>query len=283
VHPIIFRIGTFELRSYGVAMATAFFIAAIWLSVRRARKEGIDPDILLGIAFWAIIGIVVGGRALFVITTWKKYFADDPLSALYLWQGGLVYYGGHVGSLLGAIIYTRVYRKKWFLPVVDVYMPYVGLGYAIHRTFGCFLNGCCYGAPTDLPWGVEFPPNHPGHQLYGAHAHLHPTQLYMAINGLILFYFLTFWRDKHRKGYGELLGLFFMVYSVNRFLIEFVRGDPIRGYIGPLSTSQWLGIPIFLTGLAIFLYARKKGLVVGREVEYLSNHKSPFLKEKFKR
>ena len=108
----------------------------------------------------------------------------------------------------------------------------------------------------------------------------------MAINGLILFYFLLYWRNRHRKRYGELLGLFFMIYAVNRFLIEFVRGDPIRGYytiLGlELSTSQWLGIPIFLVGLTIFLYARKKGLVVGKEVEYLSDPRSPFLKEKFK-
>ncbi|HDH97024.1 MAG TPA: hypothetical protein ENF73_04790, partial [Proteobacteria bacterium] len=128
MHPVIFRIGGFELRSYGVAMASAFLIAALWLSVRQARKEGIDPDILLGIAFWAIIGIIAGGRALFVITTWEKYFADNPLNAFAVWQGGLVYYGGHIGAFLAALIYVRLYRKKWALPVVDVYMPYAGLG-----------------------------------------------------------------------------------------------------------------------------------------------------------
>ena len=282
MYPVIFRIGTFELRTYGVAMALAFLIN-IWLGSRRAKKEGIDPDLILGVAFWLIVATVIGGRLAFVLTTWKENFADNPLEALALWHGGMVFYGGFLGSAIAAVLYISVYRKKWGLPVYDILAPYVGLGYAIHRTFGCFLNGCCYGAPTNLPWGVLFPPNHPAHQLYGAQAHLHPTQLYMAINGLIIFFFLVFWRDNFRKRYGELFGLLFMIYSFNRFIIEFVRGDPIRGEIGPLSTSQFLGIFVFILGLVLFLFARKKGLVVGGETKYLSNVRSPFLKEKFEK
>ena len=277
MHPIILKIGSFELRSYGVAMAVAFLLN-IWFSARRAKKERIDPDIILGLAFWVIIGTVVGGRLLFVITTWKDYFAKKPLEALALWHGGLVFYGGFLGSILAIWLYVRVYRKKWVLPVLDVIAPFAGLGYAIHRTFGCFLNGCCYGAPTDLPWGVQFPPNHPAHELYGAHAHVHPTQLYEAINGLILFYFLIFWRDTKRKAYGELSGLFLMIYAAIRFLVEFVRGDPVRGYWGALSTSQWLSIPIFLGGVLLFWYARRKGLVVAEQDKYIKDDRSPFLK-----
>lgn len=278
MHPVIFKIGTFELRTYGVAMALAFLIN-IWLGARRAKKEGIDPDLILGVAFWLIIATVVGGRLLFVLTTWKENYAANPISALYIWQGGLVFYGGFLACILAVILYIRVYRKKWVMPIYDIIAPYVGLGYAIHRAFGCFLNGCCYGAPTDLPWGVLFPPNHPAHQLYGAQAHIHPTQLYMAISGLVIFYFLVFWRDNFRKRYGELGGLLLVIYAFNRFLIEFVRGDPVRGYIGPLSTSQFLGLFVLIFGILIFIFARKKGIVVGKESEYLSDIRSPFLKK----
>jgi len=273
LHPILFTIGEIDIRTYGVAMAMAF-IVNIYIMGRRSLKDGLDPDLALNTCFWIIIGTLLGGRILFIITQWDKY-VDDPISMLKLWKGGLVFYGGFLGSFLAAVLYVKVWSKKKALPITDLFSPYVGLGLAIHRNFGCFLNGCCFGRPTDLQCtipgldttihlGANFAANHPGSKLYGVNAFLHPTQVYEAINGLIIFYALLWWRGK-RKNHGELTALLLCIYAVNRFIIEYFRGDPVRGMVGPFTTSQFIGFLVFAAGIAVFLYSRKYGMKAGEE------------------
>ena len=272
MHPILFKIPEFQclgygfpgydIRTYGMAMAVGFIIN-IFIIGRRAFKEGIDVDLALNACFWIIIGTLVGGRVMYIVTD-LKWFLANPLSMLKLWKGGLVFYGGFLGSFLATIIYMKLFRKKQMLPVSDLFSPYVGLGLAIHRNFGCFLNGCCFGAPTAGTWGVNFPENSPAADLYGINAHVHPTQVYEAINGLIIFYALLWWRGK-RKNHGEMTGLLLCIYAVNRFIIEFFRGDPVRGNVGPLSTSQFTGLFVFLAGVIVFIYSRRHGMKIGQE------------------
>jgi phosphatidylglycerol:prolipoprotein diacylglycerol transferase len=271
VHPILFTIpvlGGLDIRAYGLAMALGFILNMILMS-RRAVRDRIDPDLVLNMAVWIIVGTLVGGRLLFVLTQWEEQFADAPLDALKIWQGGLVFYGGFLGSFVAAILYVQVAAGKRGMPVYDIAAPVVGLGLAIHRTFGCFLNGCCYGSPTTSWIGVRFPLDHHSVKLYGEGVRVHPTQLYEALNGLSMFAILLLWRKFFRKRHGELTGLMFMVYAVNRFFIEFYRGDPVRAFVGikvagwELSTSQFIGLLAFPLGLALFLWARFKGEPVG--------------------
>lgn len=301
MHPILFTIPGIDLdiRAYGMAMALGFIINIYFLS-RRSLRERIDPDLGLNMCLAIIIGTFVGGRLLFVITQWSSYFPPEAfqgwtdylslsvwrehgaktLRVLKVWEGGLVFYGGFIGSFAAAILYVQAIARKRGMPIYDLAAPYAGLGLAIHRTFGCFLNGCCYGAPTtaqlNTPWGalrlgVQFPYTHQSIRIYGQGVRVHPTQLYEALNGLAMFLILVLWRRYVRRAYGELVGLMFMIYAVNRFVIEFFRGDPVRGFVGytvagwELTTSQLVGLLVFPLGLAIFIFARLWGLRVGEE------------------
>jgi len=167
----------------------------------------------------------------------------DCLAVFKFWQGGLTFYGALLFALPGALWYCR--RKRLdFLAVGDLVAPCVMVGQAIGRV-GCFLEGCCYGAPTNGPLGVHFP----GHALAR-----HPTQLYelaadLAIAGLLLFAVKAGRR-------GERLGWMLALYGAARALVEVWRDDP-RGSLGPLSTSQLIAIPAIALGLWLVVRARR--------------------------
>jgi len=249
MHPEIVSIGPLTVRTYGLAMASAFLIS-FWLATRRAPREQIDPELVLDCFLPLFMGAVVGGRLLYVVTDIDS-FIDAPLEVFKIWKGGLVFYGGFLGGMVGTFIYLKA-RKFSFWRMMDLMAPYAGLGYAIHRVFGCFLGfGCCYGKPTDLPWGVTFPEGAPASRAFGAGMPVHPTQLYEALNGLLIMAAVMIYRRRpHRVGRPSALFLF--IYAVLRFVIEFFRGDSYRGFLGSLSTSQWLSIPIFITGLVLW-------------------------------
>ncbi|NLH48111.1 MAG: prolipoprotein diacylglyceryl transferase [Myxococcales bacterium] len=269
MHPILFELFGHEVRTYSMAMALGFVVSIILLR-RRAPYEQIDVNMALNIVILCIVGTIVGGRLMFVINTWGERFATEGksswevfLEAFKVWEGGLVFYGGFLGSILLVWLYVKI-KGGDFAAIGDFLAPYVGLGLAIHRPFGCFMNGCCYGAPTDLPIGVHFPLDASATKTWGIDQALHPTQIYMGFNGLILFLLLRWYRERKRS-HGEVFGLLLMVYAFNRFLIEIVRGDKIRGHV-PLF--DLLYFVLFAAGLALWLYAR------GREsrprpVEYL--------------
>ena len=266
MYPILFHYGPITIHTYGVAMATAF-IVAIYLATRKGKKLDMDPNIVLDMSFWIMIGSIIGARIIFIITMWS-YYMQHPIEMLEIWKGGLVFYGGLFGGILAMYIYLKWVRQEFF-KFADLVSPYLGLGYAIHRAFGCYMNGCCFGKPTTLPWplGSVFSPNSDAGLAYSGQRLL-STELFESLNGLILFFFLL-WYEKHLKKHnGELVGLFLILYSFNRFVIEFFRGDVIRGFIGPtiswpwgagqLSTSQFIAIPTFIVGWIIFFWARSR-------------------------
>ena len=281
MHPYLFNISTLKVSTYEVALSVSFIIA-IFLTWRRAPKEELDRGLILDVCLWLIIGGLLGARLLFILTNLKIYFAD-PIKLLKLWEGGMVYYGGFLGGVLAVFLVLRR-RKHPFLPVADIMMPYLMLGYAIHRAFGCFLGaGCCFGAPTALPWGVTYPSviswevgakieyyMPAAVQAYGPGVHVHPTQLYESLFGLIWFFFLIWYRNRKRVQ-GEIFGLLLILYSLNRFFVEFFRGDSIRGFliqyvddqgkkVGILSTSQLISILLIIAGVSLIINRRKKGV-----------------------
>ncbi|MHA1569981.1 MAG: prolipoprotein diacylglyceryl transferase [Alphaproteobacteria bacterium] len=264
MHPILFEFFGYQIRTYSVAMALGF-VVGIFLLRRRALYEQIDPNFTLNAAITTIFGTILGGRALFIITTYAERFADKPWYELfYVWEGGLVFYGGFFGSFFAVWLYARL-KKQPILPLFDLFGPYVGLGLAIHRPFGCFMNGCCYGAPTHAPWGVHFPIDSYPTKLYGIEQALHPTQIYMGLSGLFLFLILR-WYRKYKLGHGEVVGLLLSIYAVNRFIIEFFRGDPVRGFV---PQNEIFGLIAFVVGLALLLLMYKKNSRLGRGVAWL--------------
>jgi phosphatidylglycerol:prolipoprotein diacylglycerol transferase len=178
---------------------------------------------------------------------------SDPWHWARLGESGYVWYGGLLGALLTAVVYfkRRPSLDAWLF--ADTFAPSITAGAAIGR-IGCFLAGCCYGRPSDVPWAVRFP---------GLSGPVHPTQLYDSLAAALITTVLLL-RYPRRRFDGECIAILLMGYPVLRTITEAFRGDADRGGIGPLSTSQWISIPLFLIGLLIFIRRRPRRSTVER-------------------
>ena len=180
--PELFHAGPFHLRSYGVMMAIAFLVGT-WLGLREARRLSLDEDKLVNVILLTLVASILGARALYVIEHLAE-FRREWGDVFALWQGGLTLYGGIVaGTLVGLGSARRMGLPRWV--VADALTPSLALGTMFGRV-GCFLNGCCYGRPTTLPWGVHFPPGSFATLEFGD-TPVHPSQLYNAGAGLVMF------------------------------------------------------------------------------------------------
>jgi phosphatidylglycerol:prolipoprotein diacylglycerol transferase len=258
--PILFKIpltlpyfGHVALPIYGFGlMLVLAFIFAPWLAWWRARREGIDGDVILDMGFWMFLAGLVGARAFYCI----EYWGDDIHSiwdAFQYWRGGIVFYGGALGGMVGFLAY------RWFYPFplrpyLDAIAPSIALGIFFGR-IGCFLNGCCYGDQCRLPWAVAFPSGSPPwvHQVKAglisqsatASLPLHPTQLYSSFDGLVLLALLTAYYPLRRRD-GEVMGLLFVAYPITRFLIEYLRNDE-PALLAGMTISQLISVVILLS------------------------------------
>lgn len=213
--PILIRIGPIPIYSYGLMLAISF-ILGIYLAQRVAKRQGLPAKKIEDLGFWVLIGAVLGARLLYIVFHARE-FSPSPLSIIKIWEGGLMFFGGFLGAVVAALAFLKKHRMP-ILKTGDLVAPIIGLGEFFTR-IGCFLNGCCFGHPTDLPWGMKFPFRSAAGQLQ---AHLHPTQLYSSIFGLLLFFYLG-WRLKKRPRTGQVFGEFLIGYGAFRFLVDFVR------------------------------------------------------------
>jgi phosphatidylglycerol:prolipoprotein diacylglycerol transferase len=254
VQPIAFHFGSLTVRWYGVMMALAF-IAGLWTASRRGLREGIAAEKILDIGPWLIVGTIIGARALHVGTYWREEFAGGPWWEIFaVWKGGLVFYGGLIGSSLATILYAR-FKKIPLWKLADVLAPSIPLGYVFGR-IGCFLNGCCYGRDCALPWAVTYPQGN----MNGAPTHpVHPSQLYDSILSLILYLFLA-WLYRRKKFDGQVFATYLLCYAVTRSIVESFRGDysdlHIHGALH-LTPGQLVSIGIFATGAAMWEMRRR--------------------------
>lgn len=249
MHPILFKIGPLTIYSYGFFYALGFLVGII-LSLYFARKEEIKSEVIFDLSLYVIISGVVGARFFYVLGQWQQ-FQENLIEVFMVQKGGLVFLGGFLLALLTIIIYTKI-KNINLLKILDLASPGVTLGYAIGR-IGCFLNGCCFGLPTKLPWGMIFAPN----SLAGYHfpnQPLHPTQIYASLSMFISFSILTL-LYQHKKFHGQIFFWALTFYSTYRFLVEFLRYSPIH-WLG-LTPSQWLAIAIFLSGVAGLTYQKR--------------------------
>jgi len=249
MHPILVEFGFIKIFTYGLLVATGFF-AGIVLAARQGQKEGLDPQKILDLCFYLLIASILGGRLLYVIVEYK-YFVANPMEVLKFWKGGLVYYGGLIAAV-GVAWYCMQKFELPFWKTADVLAPSIAIGQAIGR-WGCFFAGCCYGVRTDAPWAITF--TNPD-SLAPLNVPLHPTQIYLSLNALVIFGVLMWMRNRKRFD-GQVLLTYGILYSIGRFIIEFFRGDE-RGYAIPdmLSTSQFIGL--FVLGLSILFWVRRK-------------------------
>jgi phosphatidylglycerol:prolipoprotein diacylglycerol transferase len=257
MHPILFEIpriiifgwtiGPIPIRLYGLMIGLGFVIG-VTLAARQAKKEGVSPERVTDLCVYMLLTAIVGSRVLFVLTDLHE-FADKPWEAFALWKGGLVFYGG----LLAAVPVGIWYVKRHSLPVwktADIMAPSIVIGQAFGR-LGCFFAGCCYGTTCSLPIGITFSDPHtlapPGVPLF-------PTQLMESGGDLLIFLTLLLLR-RSKKFEGQLFWTYVLFYAVLRFIIEFFRGDAIRGlyFGGAISTSQLIAIGLFgLSGVMMW-------------------------------
>ncbi len=263
MHPILFHIFKFPIHSYGFMLA-ASFLFGIWLGSARAKRNSLDPNVISDLGFWVILSAIIGARLYYVILHFEEFKNDltgifNPFHAGNLGIGGLVMYGGFIGAIVAAVIYFKA-KKLPFLPYADMAAPSVGLGIFLTR-IGCFLNGCCMGAPTTSACGVSFPPDSPaGYYQLQMHAHgLIPSQLIESAGGLVmLIIVLIVGMKKTFPGFQfYLTGLF---YAILRFCIDFTRYYSAQEKLGPLSHNQIVCIIFFIifTGLILKHFMSKE-------------------------
>jgi len=236
VRPILFKIGTIPIYSYGFMLSVAILVGVL-LAAREARRLNWDVERLMDFYLYAIISGLLFSRILYILLDWQFYLAN-PVHILYLWEGGLSLHG----ALLGGVVLAGWYSWRWrwsFWQLADISTPSMALGIAIGRV-GCFLRGCCYGIVTDLPWGIHTPLA-PGLR--------HPTQAYESLLALGMFFILWALR-KRIKVPGQLFLLFVLMYSVIRFCVELLRESVhIAGWL----TMAQLASAIF-AALALILF-----------------------------
>lgn len=261
--PTLFRIGPVDVHSYGTLLMLGF-VAAILLARREARRVGLPADLPLDLGVWVLVAGVVFARGLFVVLNWGDY-AARPVEALYVWrQGGLSFHGGLLGGVLAGVLFARR-RKVSFWPVADMAAPGIALGYAIAR-LGCLLNGCCYGVPTDLLWGIRFP-LFLDSQITTSPSH--PTQIYAAVGSLAILGLLLSVRGRLAVR-GQLFLLYLMLYSIVRSGVEVLRrgvsAQPI--VLGSVLTqAQVASAIIFVAALLGFIWLGRAGRNRGKDRE----------------
>ncbi len=243
MYPVLFRIGNFPINTYGVFLALAF-LCAILITVKLAERDGLPRQKIYDLSLWMLLASLIGSKVLMFFT--EPEYRDHPLQLLsldFLRSGG-VFYGGLIGAVITGYFLMRRYKLPWW-KTADACAPGIAIGNFFGRQ-GCFAAGCCWGKPTSLPWGVKF--TELGHEITGVpiDVPLHPTQLYESFSMLIIFFFLL-WLHKHRRFNGQVILFYALLYSIVRFVIEFVRDDPRGDIFGltsmtGLSTSQIISL-----------------------------------------
>src|ERR1700741_910926 len=218
MYPIIYRIHGFPINTYGVFLALAF-LTAIFVTVKLAERDGLPKQRIYDLCLWLLLSSLIGSKLLMLFT--EPEYRQNPrlLFSLDFLRSGGVFYGGLIGAIIAAVFLMRRWKLPWW-KTADACAPGIALGNFFGR-LGCFSAGCCWGKPTNLPWGVKF--SELGHEITGVpvDAHLHPTQLYESFSMLIVFFFLV-WLHRRQRFSGQVILAYALLYSAIRFAIEFV-------------------------------------------------------------
>ena len=263
-------LGIIQLPLYSMLFIIGFFIA-LMIARKLGGVYGINKDDIIFAAIYGVIGLLIGAKAVFLITklpniisnfgSFIKYLKADTMGALNYALGGMVFYGGLIGFCLGVLRYCVHFKVKLF-DLADLYTPFLPFAHAFGR-IGCFCAGCCYGIEYHGPLAVQFPYNELSPEL--SEVERFPVQLLEAFLNFICSGVLLYLMNKNAKKpvkerklkQGQLLGIYLTYYLIARTLLEMLRGDAIRGKVGFLSTSQI--ISILLIPIAIFfILARKR-------------------------
>ncbi|OGV43003.1 MAG: prolipoprotein diacylglyceryl transferase [Lentisphaerae bacterium GWF2_57_35] len=233
-------------------MLTALaFMAAVFHWNRLAKRDGRPPEFGYDLGLWMMISGILGARAAYIIANFQ-FFAAQPLEILRIDKGGLIYYGGFLGASLCLYIMARM-RHETLWSLADFAVTGLPLGHAVGR-IGCFINGCCFGHPTNSFLGVQYPEGSEPWKAY-PHCDLHPTQLYETAFNLLIYGLLLWYYPRKRKD-GGVFALYLLTYPIGRFLVEFFRGDERLHWMG-LNAAQELSVVLFGLGLLLWAFLPK--------------------------
>ena len=251
MRPTLFRIplpliGSLPVHGYGLMVAIGFLVA-IYIAARRAKKRGVPSQAIFDLGLYVLVSALVGARILHFLQHRSSY--SSFVDVLKIYEGGLAYYGGFILAFVVAVLYLRS-RKLSIARVAVIISPSIVLGLGIGR-HGCFLAGWCFGKPTSLPWGITFPERSLAWIEIGAQK-IHPTQLYSSISLMAIFTILIV-LQKYMKFPSQLFLTCVLMYSVHRFLIDFVRYYTPDERIGSLATSQVMSIVAGAAALVVMI------------------------------
>ena len=275
IDPITLSLGPLKIHWYGLMYLLAF-ASAWWLGRQRilaGRLPGVDMNGLSDLAFYGMLGVVLGGRIGYILFYSFGAFLDNPLMIFKVWEGGMSFHGGLLGVMAAALWWTRR-QKLHFFDTMDFVAPLVPAGLGFGR-IGNFIGAELWGKYTQAGWGVIFPSTDPNVLKLGLNAAQlqaqyaagaldefarHPSQLYQAfLEGLVMFCVLWWFSRKPRPRYA-VSGMFALLYGVFRFVVEFVRvPDEGLGYLafGWLTMGQLLSLPLIALGLFLFWLSRR--------------------------
>ena len=270
MHPDLFHIGSLPVKSYGLMLAISFLLG-LKLAQVRGRRLGIDPSRLADLAIVVMVAAIVGSR-LFYVLTHMEQFRGDWLDAIAFWKGlyGLSMLGGVLLAVASGFVMMLL--RRWPIwKLADAVIPSFALGILITR-IGCYLNGCCFGIPTDSCVGVCFPRGSLPSQALGWPHSIHPAQLYLSLAGLYLLLVLL-WADRRSHFPGFIFSLFLALYGATRFGVEELRHfdhapDMMLGYSDiaarpGVTDNQLISLAMvlgrLLLGGGLLLWHRRRG------------------------
>jgi phosphatidylglycerol:prolipoprotein diacylglycerol transferase len=251
--PELFHLGDFSMPTYGVLFAVGIMLG-LWVSARNSDRLGIGAQKARNLGALVAFGGIVGAKVLAILNSWN-YYAVHPreLFGLATLQAGGVFLGGLVGALLAGAWYLRRNGMPALL-TADAFAPGIALGHAVGR-IGCFAAGCCWGKATDSFWGVSFH-NPLAHEWSGTPlgVPLVPTQVVESLIEFVNFFVLS-WLFRRRKFPGQVICVYFLLYGLARYGVEYFRGDPGRGSVfgGIMSGTQLISILLMAVGTFLFL------------------------------
>jgi phosphatidylglycerol:prolipoprotein diacylglycerol transferase len=262
-------VGAFGIEFSGYLIPTPVIIQIIAIIVvsivfvKRSNQAALSKYHALGICLWAIIGGMIGARLFFLIYNIKTTILNP--GQIFDLGGATVSWGGYLGGLFGFIFYSRLHKIK-FLPYADALTSCLALGPFIGR-WSCLLNGCCYGKLSDKLWAVSYPEDsipyidqvHAGIIENGALLSLavHPLPIYHSLAGLFLFVIMTFYWKRYRNLVGLTFFMYWILYALSRYFLDYLRGDSTYTIAGPLSLTQVIAVLfIFVSGAGLFFSIR---------------------------
>ncbi|MEZ5523369.1 MAG: prolipoprotein diacylglyceryl transferase [Pseudomonadales bacterium] len=252
IDPIAVSLGPLKVHWYGI-MYLIGFAAAWWLGKRRAARPGspLKPEQVADMIFYGALGVVVGGRAGYVLFYNFEQFLQDPLWLFAVWEGGMSFHGGLIGVIVTMLLYARKLGVRFFA-LADFVAPLVPIGLGAGR-LGNFIGGELWGRVTDLPWGMVFP--------HAGDLPRHPSQLYqLVLEGVALFVILWLYSARPRPTMA-VSGLFLICYGIFRFMVEFVRQpDAHLNFVALdwVTMGQLLSLPMVAAGMLLFLLAHRR-------------------------